>query len=378
MEEKMIDINNAQKNFLKYVQNYDLNNENIKRKEQHSLRVMAISKKIAEELKLSEEEIKLATLIGLIHDIGRFEQYTKWKTFSDRISTNHGVLGAKILEENNFIRTFITENKYDEIIKKAIINHNKYQIDENLNETELLYSKIIRDADKIDILYEVADGILMKDVDLRDLCISENYFRQFHSKKAIKIADEQNDLDKLILKIAFIFDLNFECSKKIIKEEKYIERILNRFEFKNEKTDKLRLNYVELTKASIACVLQKDHPLARQPSVTPADLKDLSIVLCQPPVPVFSDISAFQQKEASNFSPANSYFSENIDEACTLVKAGLGFSLLPDLLPSRDPELAYIPYDPSNEVSYGVYYKGKKKDPLLKLFIELTKNTFLQ
>ena len=247
----MIDINNAQKNFLKYVQNYDLNNENIKRKEQHSLRVMAISKKIAEELKLSEE-VKLATLIGLIHDIGRFEQYTKWKTFSDRISTNHGVLGAKILEENNFIRTFITENKYDEIIKKAIINHNKYQIDENLNETELLYSKIIRDADKIDILYEVADGILMKDVDLRDLCISENYFRQFHSKKAIKIADEQNDLDKLILKIAFIFDLTFGAAilamvgdgiylnvdsacKKIIKEEKYIERILNRFEFKNEK-----------------------------------------------------------------------------------------------------------------------------------------------
>ena len=129
---------------------------------------------------------------------------------------------------------------------------------------------------------------------------------------------------------------------------------------------------------SIACVLQKDHSLAGQPSVTPAELKDLSIVLCQPPVPVFSDISAFQQKEASNFSPANSYFSENIDEAYTLVKAGLGFSLLPDLMPSRDPELAYIPYDPSNEVSYGVYYKGKKKDPLLKLFIELTKNTFLQ
>lgn len=231
----MVDVNNAQKNFLEYVQNYDLNNENIKRKEQHSLRVMAISKKIAEELKLSEEEIKLATLIGLLHDIGRFEQYTKWKTFSDKISTNHGVLGSKILEENNFIRTFVTENKYDEIIKKAIINHNKYQIDENLNETELLYSKIIRDADKIDILYEVADGILMKDVDLRDLCVSENYFRQFHSKKTIKIADEQNDLDKLILKIAFIFDLNFECSKKIIKEEKYIERILNRFEFKNEK-----------------------------------------------------------------------------------------------------------------------------------------------
>ena len=75
----------------------------------------------------------------------------------------------------------------------------------------------------------------MKDVDFRNLCVSDNYFKQFQSKKAIKITNEQNDLEKLILKIAFIFDLNFECSKKIIKEEKYIERILNRFEFKNEK-----------------------------------------------------------------------------------------------------------------------------------------------
>lgn len=148
------------------------------------------------------------------------------------------------------------------------------------------------------------------------------------------------------------------------------------FEFKNEKTDKLRLSYVELTKAPIACVLPKGHPLAEKSSVSQAELKELSIVLCQPPVQVFSDISVFQQKEASNFSPANSYFSENIDEACTLVKAGLGFSLLPDLPPSRDPELAYIPYSPAGAVSYGLYYKGKKKDPVLKLFIELTKACF--
>ena len=123
----MVDINNEQKNFLEYVQNYDLNNENIHGKIANVIFnvnddvSVDDAKKIAEELKLSEEEIKLATLIGLLHDIGRFEQYTKWKTFSDRISTNHGVLGSKILEEKNFIRTFVTENKYDEIIKKQLL-----------------------------------------------------------------------------------------------------------------------------------------------------------------------------------------------------------------------------------------------------------------
>ena len=52
---KMIDINNAKNEFLKYVQNYDLNNENIKRKEQHSLRVMAISKKNSRRIKIIRE-----------------------------------------------------------------------------------------------------------------------------------------------------------------------------------------------------------------------------------------------------------------------------------------------------------------------------------
>ena len=41
-------------------------------------------------------------------------------------------------------------DQYDNIIKKAIYNHNKYKIEENLNDVELLHRKIIRDADKLD------------------------------------------------------------------------------------------------------------------------------------------------------------------------------------------------------------------------------------
>ena len=37
----------------------------------------------------------------------------------------------------------------------------------------------------------------MKDVNLRDLCISENYFRQFQSKKTIKITENSKKLHKI-------------------------------------------------------------------------------------------------------------------------------------------------------------------------------------
>ena len=70
-----IDLKKAKNEFIKYTSKYDLTNKRQKGKQEHSLRVMEVSKKIAEKLNLSKEEIQLATLIGLLHDIARFEQY---------------------------------------------------------------------------------------------------------------------------------------------------------------------------------------------------------------------------------------------------------------------------------------------------------------
>ena len=144
-----IKINKAKQEFIKYTENYDINKEHIERKQGHSLRVMQISKQIAEGLKLSQEEIGLAMLIGLLHDVARFEQYTRYHTFRDIDSIDHGNLGAEILEHE--IRKYIDTDQYDNIIIKAVKNHNKYKVEEKLTETEELFAKIIRDADKIDI-----------------------------------------------------------------------------------------------------------------------------------------------------------------------------------------------------------------------------------
>ena len=54
----MVDLEKCKKEFLKYTEKYDLNKENIKRKQLHSLRVMEDAKKIAEALKLNQEEIE--------------------------------------------------------------------------------------------------------------------------------------------------------------------------------------------------------------------------------------------------------------------------------------------------------------------------------
>ena len=183
----MIDIKKSKDEFMKYTNNYDIENENIERKIYHSLRVMEISKKISTNMGLENEKIELATLIGLLHDIGRFEQFKIYQTYSDLESIDHGDLGADILKQNNFIRNFIKEAKYDEIILKSVQNHNKYKIADDLNKEEKLFCKIVRDADKIDILYEAIEIFWKKGrEEIQNDLISDKVYNEFLNKKLIK------------------------------------------------------------------------------------------------------------------------------------------------------------------------------------------------
>ena len=156
----MVDIEKAKKEFIKHVSKMEIDNPRIKPKIGHTFRVAEICKKIANSLNLTEEEIKLAQLIGILHDIGRFEQYkvydknTNSITLDNSIQFNHGEAGRDVLRKDNYIRQYIDDNKYDKIILTAVYEHNRYEISKGLSKEEELFCKIIRDADKLDIIYE--------------------------------------------------------------------------------------------------------------------------------------------------------------------------------------------------------------------------------
>ena len=74
---------------IEYVMKYNPDDEKIKLKISHIERVSHIAKEIAMELNLDKEDVELAELIGLLHDIGRFEQIRIYHTFIDNKSVNH-------------------------------------------------------------------------------------------------------------------------------------------------------------------------------------------------------------------------------------------------------------------------------------------------
>lgn len=248
----MINLENAKKEFEKYISNYDIKNKEIARKVGHSYRVPEISKKIAKRVNLNNEEIEVAELIGLLHDIGRFEQQTVYKTYKDAKSIDHAELGVKILEKEKYIRKYIKNDQYDEIIKKAIFNHNKYEIEKDIKDEKILiFCKIIRDSDKLDILYE-ADKIFWKDkIKVRDR-ISQKVLKDLKNGKQILNQDKITELDKAIGIISFIYDINYIESFKIIKENDYINKLIDKFEIKDnrvkeefEEIRKIANNYID-------------------------------------------------------------------------------------------------------------------------------------
>lgn len=253
----MIDIEQAKNEFMKYTSNYDVHNPNIDRKIYHSLRVMEYCKRIAESLELNEEQIKLAIFIGLLHDIARFEQYKLHQTFSDyRSGFDHGDIAVEILEKDNFMRKFIKDDKYDEIIKKAIKNHNKFEIEDGLDDTTLMYSKIIRDADKLDIFYESTEMFWNTKEEIEEIesgIVSEDYLNYVRKEEPIlRDGKKHSKLDAVVFVITLIFNLNFKYSFKYLLENEIVDKILSRFDYKNEEgkkqieeVKKIAINYLK-------------------------------------------------------------------------------------------------------------------------------------
>ncbi len=244
-----IDIKNARIEFKNYVKDYNPNDPKIALKIAHIERVSQKARLISENLRLEEEDIRLAELIGILHDIGRFEQIRKYNTFMDKDSVNHAEYGVKVLFEDGLIRKFIIEDKYDNIIKKAILNHNKgyLDIDKNLKDKELLHTKIIRDADKLDIfkVLNIENMNVLYGNDVENQSINKEVYREFFEDKYINYKNINSGLDLAIAHFAYVYDFNYKFTLSKIKEEQVLLNLYNRFnEINNESKEKLNKVYI--------------------------------------------------------------------------------------------------------------------------------------
>ena len=231
----------AKDKFKNYAQQFKVADNKVNIKITHTTGVVEVSGYIARNLNLSQEDIELAELIGLLHDIGRFEQAVKYDNYDDYDTIDHAELGVEILFKNGFIREFIDTDKYGNIIEKAIRNHNKYKIEEGLDERELLFAKIIRDADKTDNFevkqYQDFESLFKaSEQEVQEEKITDDIWNVFLQEKTIISSQRVTNMDKWLSYLAWVYDYNFAHSLQYLKEHDCINKVIDRLDYKNEVT----------------------------------------------------------------------------------------------------------------------------------------------
>lgn len=219
--------------FEEYISNYSLEESYMKLKHDHSVRVMELMGKYAKLLNYSDEDIELAKLIGLLHDIGRFEQYKVFGSDVDHETVDHADYSVVQLFDKNEIELFTDRKDWYPIIKFAIQNHNKLEIAECDDERILTFAKLIRDIDKLDIIYLL--GYLRLNMYKDAPCdITKEVNDYIFRHETVDVTKCKNDNDWTTAQFAFVFDINNDVILEEYKKnlEYYYERI-NKERFKD-------------------------------------------------------------------------------------------------------------------------------------------------
>jgi len=201
-------------------------------KKEHSLRVAEVAQLISAKLKLNEIDTAIAFLSALFHDIGRFSQLVEYNTFDDLKSVDHAELSVEILKKEGFLQQLGCSET--EIIYAAILEHNKFEVSKKLNEQELLHARILRDADKLDILKVLTDYYTQRNIQPNHTLtwglpkgnsVSENVSRDVLTGKLVQKKDVASEVDVKIMQLSWIYDLNFKSSVEFAFQKRFFEKI---------------------------------------------------------------------------------------------------------------------------------------------------------
>ena len=250
--------------FRDYTEQYDTRNILIRHKVVHTLRVADLSGKYAKNLEMPEADTDLSWLIGLMHDIGRFEQARRYGTFVDSLSVDHAELSADILFHAGLAVRFPGQGLPEDwrsIAETAIRLHNKLKLPETLDERTRRFAELIRDADKTDIFRVIAsipfeDRVGSSRASFTDAdeaspevmaCVLEH--------RCVPSKIRHSRFEGHISHCCMAFEMVFEISRRTVKEEGWLSALLAEKDEKGQQiwtdrqTEQLRILRCEIEKA---------------------------------------------------------------------------------------------------------------------------------
>jgi len=247
--------------FLSYVEEYlphdDQTLPMIRLKQEHSVRVSENCRTLAEELTWSRNDIAAAELLGLLHDIGRFAQFSKYRTFLDSASINHGEFGYDFLVGSGTADHLPVA--YRGRILTGVRHHNARQIPSDISESEIPFVKLIRDADKLDIYRIIAEDMAGDRVEERiEKALKvpannppcEEAMADILAETTVANEHVKSLADFHLMQLSWVYDINFRQTMRRIVETGVLEAVASRLSH-SEKVERIYSTVLDHARAAV-------------------------------------------------------------------------------------------------------------------------------
>lgn len=199
----------------------------------HSLEVLATARAIVAESDMPPEQRRACLLAALYHDVARFEQYRRYRTFRDRESCNHGLEGVRILKR---------ERRLDEEtpalrrrILAAVGLHNRFGLPPRLPGATAQVTHVVRDADKLDILRIMHENLcgprpyhptVVLGLPDEPHLVSEAALRAARERRVAAYADLSSVNDLRVLLGTWLFDMHSAASRRLFAGAGHARQLL--------------------------------------------------------------------------------------------------------------------------------------------------------
>ena len=190
---------------------------------------------LAGRLSLDEEQTRIAETVALLHDVGRFPQFAKYRTYNDVRSVNHCCLGAEVLQQEGILESLEPEER--RWILTAVAHHGRKSLPTDLDDRTLLFLKLIRDADKLDIYRIVAEMYRRHkknpkefsfEIELPDEPrIQPEVLDAVLTGRLIEYGSLRTLSDLRLCQIGWVYDMNFDASLERLKSRGVLNELID-------------------------------------------------------------------------------------------------------------------------------------------------------
>lgn len=205
---------------------------NIELKVEHTLKVLDEATALAKDLDPGADLAFQARAAALFHDLGRFPQYDRYRTFRDAHSENHAKLGAKALARERLLAGL--PGPFRRTILGAVFLHNVRFMPENLSPALDFCTRVVRDSDKLDI-YRVMLAHFEPGAPHNSVVVmgarpdTEGYSQvlvdQIRARRIGGYEHMGNVNDFKLVLISWVYDLNFARSRRTLAARGQVERL---------------------------------------------------------------------------------------------------------------------------------------------------------